>query len=190
MFHPFPAMPFDISKVLSIDRKIAAASPAGFFVHVDSVSCRVARLLFQRTHYFDTVARARPLLSLPPPWARSTAAAAAAAAAGSSHPRPATDSDRPTRKMGDKERPSSLAPWQETKSYFRKLVLVSLQWVDPDFAIKLIITDVGTLTCVKIKAFFSFVRWMHMMNREQLTCVASKRKCGARRREKIIARGV
>ena len=98
--------------------------------------------------------------------------------------------DRPTRKMGDKERPSSLAPWQETKSYFRKLVLVSLQWVDPDFAIKLIITDVGTLTCVKIKAFFSFVRWMHMMNREQLTCVASKRKCGARRREKIIARGV
>ena len=26
-------MPFDISKVLSIDRKIAATSPAGFFVH-------------------------------------------------------------------------------------------------------------------------------------------------------------
>ena len=187
------ALAFDYPRYLSTAKSQPLLLRVSLFISsaVDSVSCRVARLLFQRTHYFDTVARARPLLSLPPPWARSTAAAAAAAAAGSSHPRPATDSDRPTRKMGDKERPSSLAPWQETKSYFRKLVLVSLQWVDPDFAIKLIITDVGRLTCVKIKAFFSFVRWMHMMNREQLTCVASKRKCGARLwREKIRGRGV
>ena len=114
MFHPFHAMAFDITKV-SFDRKIAV----GFFVHFIGDRCGrglpCGRLLFQRTYYFATTATLAPAIALPQPWARSTAAAAA----GASH------RQRPTRKMGDKERFSSLAPWCESKSYFRKLVLVS-----------------------------------------------------------------
>ena len=69
--HPSPAMPFDISK-LSIDRKIAAASPAGFFVHfIGSGWMRPWGPCGSAALPADSLLRHRPTTALPPPcWAQ------------------------------------------------------------------------------------------------------------------------